>query len=605
MNSAESIQTHHDIGSRVLADQAKSLQGNLVKTMLGSAVMACVVGWLFRHNVPSTALVGWVVFLLIHCALNLGAGWQMAQRPTTPRNAARRLKLAAYAYLINGLFWGVGVLLLWDPNKFELQFLLIFVMTGMTSAALHSLHAHLPAFYGFFLPSLASVLLGVLWHGSIYGTALFIGVGCHGLVHWHYANLLHRTLVASLRRRYELVQLASDLHAEKDRAEKANLAKSRFLAAASHDLRQPVHALSLFVGALGQQPLEQEGRRLLEYVRTSVDTMGSMFNSLLDVSKLDAGMVQPELCVFPVKPMLERICTDEGALAHVKGLTLQANVQALSALTDPTLLERIIRNLIANAVNYTDKGGVLVTVRPRGQQLAIRVIDSGVGIPAERREEVFKEFVQLNNTERDRAKGLGLGLAIVRRLVDLLALPLILRSRPGRGTVFTLLVPMAISPSLTSGVEAVVPMHAYVQTRSFVPNVIGDIGLVLVIDDDDEIRVGMRALLAGWGFDVVGAAGLDDLMPVLARLPDVPELIISDYRLRGSETGLMVVEHLRNEYNQDIPGILITGDTAPERLREALSAGLILLHKPVSPKDLFDAMNIDNWPHRDRRLMSR
>ena len=605
MNPGESIQIDHNIDSRVLADQARSLQGNLFLTMLGSALMACVLGWLFRHNAPSGPMFGLLGLLLIHCALNLWASWHVTHRPTTPRNAARRLKLAAHASLINGLLWGTGVFLLWDPNKFGLQCLLLFVMIGMTSAALHSLYAHLPAFYGFFVPSVLGVLLGVLWHGSVYGTAIVIGVVCHGLINWHYANLLHRTLVNSMRRRYEVEQLASDLHAEKERAQDANLAKSRFLAAASHDLRQPVHALSLFVGALGQQPLEQEGRRLLEYVRTSVDTMGSMFNSLLDVSKLDAGMVQPELCVFPVKPMLERICTDEGALAHVKGLTLQANVQALSALTDPTLLERIIRNLIANAVNYTDKGGVLVTVRPRGQQLAIRVIDSGVGIPAERREEVFEEFVQLNNTERDRAKGLGLGLAIVRRLADLLALPLILRSRPGRGTVFTLLVPMAISPSLTSGVEAVVPMDAYVQTRNFVPNVIGDIGLVLVIDDDDEIRVGMRALLAGWGFDVVGAAGLDDLMPVLARLPDVPELIISDYRLRGSETGLMVVEHLRNEYNQDIPGILITGDTAPERLREALSAGLILLHKPVSPKDLFDAMNIANWHHRDRRLMSR
>jgi CheY-like chemotaxis protein len=333
--------------------------------------------------------------------------------------------------------------------------------------------------------------------------------------------------------------------------------------------------------------------------------MGSMFNSLLDVSKLDAGMVQPELRVVPVKPMLERICTDEGALAHAKGLTLQVNVQALSALTDPSLLERIMRNLIANAVNYTDEGGVLVTVRQRGQRLAIRVIDSGVGIPVERREEVFKEFVQLNNPERDRAKGLGLGLAIVRRLADLLSLPLILRSRPGRGTVFTLLVPMATSPGLTAGQETAAPAGTHDRTRSFIPRVMGDGDLVLVIDDDDEIRVGMRALLAGWGCDVVGAAGLDDLMPVLARLPDVPKLIISDYRLRGNETGLMVVDHLRNEYNEDIPGILITGDTAPERLREALSTGLILLHKPVSPKELLDAMNVAYWHHRDRRLVSR
>jgi two-component system, sensor histidine kinase len=593
------------IASRVLADQAHALQGNAAPLMIGSALTTGVAGWTFWSAVSRPALLVWMGVMLVYCALNLYASLKIANRPASLRNAARRLRHSAIACLISGVLWGAGLALMWTPDKFELQLLLIFFGTGLTSAALHALYAHLPAFYGFFVPCVLSIVGCALWYGGIYTTAIVVGVGWYGVANWRFAALMHRTLLDSLQRRYEVAELASDLEAQKDRAEAASLAKSRFLAAASHDLRQPAHALSLFVGALAQQPLQPEGRRLLGHVRASVDAMSNMFNSLLDVSKLDAGMVQPEIRRVALKAMLERICTDEGALAQAKGLTLRHNLRSSTALTDAALLDRILRNLVANAVNYTDQGGVLVTLRSRGGAAVIRVIDTGVGIPADRQEDVFQEFVQLQNPERDRAKGLGLGLAIVRRLTELLQLPLRLKSRPGHGTAFTLTVPQApLTPAAPNSTPAA--LEGEVDTPAdTTPPVMGDGNLVLVIDDDEDIRVGMRALLAGWGYDVVAAAGLEDLMPILARLPDVPQLIISDYRLRADETGLMVVEHLRDEYNQEIPGILITGDTAPDRLRDALSSGLILLHKPVSPKELLDAMNTAYWQNKDRRLVSR
>jgi CheY-like chemotaxis protein/anti-sigma regulatory factor (Ser/Thr protein kinase) len=291
--------------------------------------------------------------------------------------------------------------------------------------------------------------------------------------------------------------------------------------------------------------------------------------------------VQPR--ALALRPLLQRIATDEGALARRKGLRLRLNAADLAVRSDPVLLERVLRNLLANAVNYTDRGGVLLSARQRGGEVVVRVIDTGIGIAPERQSEVFQEFVQLHNAERDRAKGMGLGLAIVRRLLDLLDLPLALRSVPGRGTAFTLHLPLAPRDAVPD-VDALPPSPAPAAARASP----GDV--VLLVDDDAEIRGAMAALLDGWGLRVIAAEGLADLQPQLMDLTAPPRLAICDYRLRGSEDGLAVARELQGLFNDDLPVILVTGDTSAERLRDARASGHVLLHKPVGPQALQAAM---------------
>jgi signal transduction histidine kinase len=563
-----------------MVDQANALQGNVLGLMAGNIAISVFVAWLLRDAAHPALVWGWFALQVSNGLFNGWAGWRVGRRPASPRSAPRRLRAAAIASTISGLLWGAGVLLLWPPGQLELQLLIIFMVVGLTASALHSLHAWLPAFLGFYVPCAGSIALATLWHGGWLNYVIAANTVIHSFATWRFATALNRTLTDSMRRRHEVAELAADLQVQKERAEEASLAKSRFLAAASHDLRQPVHALTLFVGALAQQPLGPEARRLLGHVGGAADTMGAMFNALLDMSRLDAGMVRPEVRAFDLLPMLERIAADEGGMAQAKGLALRLNASPLAVLSDPVHVERILRNLAANAVRYTDQGGVLITARRRGAAVVVRVVDTGIGIPAERQAEVFEEFVQLHNPERDRNKGLGLGLAIVRRLAGLLGAPLRLRSRPGRGSVFSLTLPPARAVVVAQAAPAAAPPAVAIGT--------GD--LVLVVDDDAEIRAGMHSLLAGWGCEVVGAAGSADLMPQLLSLTRVPRLIISDYRLQGDETGIAVIERVQSEYNEDIPAILITGDTAPARLREAQASGYTLLHKPVGPQALRGAM---------------
>jgi two-component system, sensor histidine kinase len=241
--------------------------------------------------------------------------------------------------------------------------------------------------------------------------------------------------------------------------------------------------------------------------------------------------------------------------------------------TDPVLMERIVRNLVSNAVRYTDRGRVVVGCR-RHNGLRIEVWDTGRGIPFEEQQHVFQEFYQLGNAERDRAKGLGLGLAIVDRLAKLLDCPLTLRSRPGKGSAFRIGVPLADKQLLTAADASHAPKRA-------MPH-----GLILVIDDDTVIQRAMQSLLLSWGHEVIVAGSGAEMLERIAMSLVRPDLIICDYRLRDGENGIAVIERLQSEYNEDIPAVLITGDTAPDRLKEAQESGLILLHKPVTNSKL-------------------
>ncbi|MBL8446658.1 MAG: response regulator [Zoogloeaceae bacterium] len=376
-----------------------------------------------------------------------------------------------------------------------------------------------------------------------------------------------------------VVEATAELMARKDEAERATLAKSRFLAAASHDLRQPMHALGLFISELAQHAHATETRRLVRQIAASAEAMENLLDSLLDISKLDAGVFKPNIRAFPLQPLLDRLAVDFTPMAEERRLHLRVRPTTQWVESDPALLERILINLVSNAVRYTQEGGILVACRARGNQLRIEVRDSGVGIAKEAQERIFQEFVQLENAERARNKGLGLGLAIVRRLTDLLGHSLSLRSRLGAGSVFAIEVPAAEAqgnPSLPEGERAPGDLAG---TR------------IAIVDDDPLALTSLHSLLLSWGCQVFPADSHENLMMELATRGILPQVVISDYRLRGPRTGIDVIQALRNRFGPTMPAILISGDTAAETLRQAQEEGLVLLHKPVRPAKLRALLN--------------
>ena len=359
--------------------------------------------------------------------------------------------------------------------------------------------------------------------------------------------------------------------------EAANQAKSRFIAAASHDLRQPLHALGLFVAQLHGKMRAGERVQIIRRIEAALSAMNELFSALLDISKLDAGATTVNVTVFPVSQLLAHAETTFAGAAREKGLSFKAAPSEAWVRSDFILLEQIVFNLITNALRYTQRGGVLVGCRKRGDQLRIEVWDTGVGIPADQHDKIFGEFYRLGEPDRDRRGGLGLGLAIVDRLCRLLGHPIQVRSRIGKGSVFAITVPRA--PADKRAIEAsVVP-------RSSEPSLANGT-LVLVIDDDPLVLEGMSGIFRQWGCQVITADTDDKALKVASEQDRLPDLIISDYFLSHGRTGIETVEWLRSELSASIPAFLISGDTDPATLLEAKNKGYHLLHKPVDPMAL-------------------
>lgn len=381
--------------------------------------------------------------------------------------------------------------------------------------------------------------------------------------------------------RDELEQRVADvtdaLRLKKEEAESATLAKSRFLSAASHDLRQPVHALGLFVARLGQLPMDPQVRTVVANIEDSVQAMQDLLDGLLDLSRLESGVVAINPGAVSVGALFDAVRVALEPLAAAKGLRFRVRNSNAHVLTDALVLQRIVMNLVHNAIRYTQQGSVLLTGRleNHGQGLRIEVWDSGIGISPEQQSHIFREFYQVGNAGRDRRHGLGLGLSIVERSARLLGHALALRSNLGCGTRFSICVPIALAPQAraTAGDDVgTQPMEL-------------DGLQVLVIEDDAMARDAVETLLHAWGCTVCAVLSLDQAVKTLQN-GFVPDVIVSDYRLGDAGTGLDAIATVRNMLGGDVAACLVSGDTDGGLLQAARDAGLILLHKPVRPAKL-------------------
>ncbi|MCW2235748.1 PAS domain-containing protein [Azospirillum canadense] len=368
-------------------------------------------------------------------------------------------------------------------------------------------------------------------------------------------------------------QAEADLRRAREAAETAAAGKSKFLAVASHDLRQPVQSLYLFAAALGDRLQGHPGLPLLDNMRQSLDTLKGLLDGLLDMSRLESGKIAVTKTDVRMGQVLGRLVAEYAPRAAQKGLMLRAVPTRAWVRTDPAHLERILRNLIENALRYTRKGRILIGCRRTKGGLRVEVWDSGIGIPADRLDEIFEEFTQLN-TNGDR--GLGLGLAIVKRLSKLLGHRVGVRSTEGRGSVFSVELPRVAAEKTRA---------AAVELRQVANDCVNK-GMVLVIDDEAIILLGLKAMLEGWGYSVLTARSGDQALERLRADGRRPQVVLADYQLQQGRTGPEALAAVQGLVGTDVPGIILTGDTAPERLDEAQRKGFRILHKPVFPNDL-------------------
>lgn len=351
--------------------------------------------------------------------------------------------------------------------------------------------------------------------------------------------------------------------------------KSRFLAAASHDLRQPIHAITLFGAALAAEPLEGRTRYLVDRLLRSLSGLDELFNRLLDISRLDTGAITPRWSVFSVEPLFSTLEARFNGLAADRRIRFCVRARSgLYVRSDATLLIEMIMNLLSNAFRYTEQGGVLLAARRRHGELLIQVWDTGRGIAPEHIETIFGEFVQLDNPSRDRRKGLGLGLAIVQRIGQALGHAVTVRSRPGRGSVFQISLPLVDAPA-----QELVAATSLDNTKL-------DGLLVLAIDDEIDVLIAMEALLSSWGCYVLLARSLPEALDRLASSERFPDVLLTDHVLGNGVTSTHVVESVRAAVPVELVIAVISGEAEPSLETQAVTQGWGYMTKPVNPARL-------------------
>jgi signal transduction histidine kinase len=551
---------------RMLARQARRIPFYVFLAVLMIAALAA-------DRVSPWLIGGWVVLVAVVLVTRYYVLGRLPALSGIP--AVHRLRIAIALSALNGITHGLALGFFPFLPEFE-RALQSMVMIAMCAGAVVTTAGHMPVLLAYLVPMLLP--LSVLW-------AISPGVADKGWVEATTAVLLalfgvllfalgrdaFRLFRDSFEIRLQQAALNRQLEAALEQAEAANRAKTRFLASASHDLRQPIHTLSLFGAALSMRPLDELSCDIVRHINTALQVLTTQLDALLDISKLDAGVVRVNPGPVRLHAFLERMHDEFMPAARAKGLALSLECPPEArAQTDPMLLERIVRNLVDNAIKYTAHGQVVLRVAPEPPGLSLAIADTGRGIGESEQARVFEEFYQVDNPERDRTKGLGLGLAIVRRLADLLEIRIEMSSAPGEGTCFKLWLPEA-------GHAERAPEPA---TEEQAPAVAAH---VLVVDDEAGIRLGMKTLLEAMGCRATLADGTEHAL-VAARAAR-PDVVLADFRLRGADNGIAAVRAIRTLY-PGVPAILVSGDIAADRLREAEEAGIALLHKPVPVETL-------------------
>jgi two-component system, sensor histidine kinase len=561
----------------VKADQLRLFCQQAIRIPIGVAFLASYIIHLFWDLVRQDVLIGWIVVL---CGALLYRTWlsaRLLKRSLTSEEVDRWTRFMIGFALVNGALGGSAGILFFPSAPLPEQALLTMVVAAWCAAAIATSGMMPRSFYAFAVPLMLPITIAWGAHPDHWFNAVLLVAFLVYLV--LYVRDSGRMTAEALHTRYENLVLVEELRSRqeetesaRDRAETASRAKTQFLAAASHDLRQPLTALALFNRLLTDKAKDPEIRRLAMHIDASVSALESLMAALLDISKLDAGTIQPQRVVVSLAEIFHRLAALYGPIAAEKHVQFTAEAHETWVDSDPVMLERIVRNLVENALRYTPAGKIELRATRAGNQVKLAVIDTGIGIPSDEQSRIFEEFYQIRSNHRDTGQGLGLGLAIVRRMADLLDCVVTVDSVVGQGSTFTVMIPAAERPARGEPIARQLPESAMIDLTGL---------KILVVDDEEAIVAAMKALLENWGCEVQEGASMASAVAALDAIGERPDLLIVDFRLRNGETGIAIARMCAERYGR-VPTILITGDTAPDRLREAMESGLALMHKPVN-----------------------
>jgi two-component system, sensor histidine kinase len=551
-----------------------------ITTFAGVIVALCT--WLlFHRHRPSAPLLAWA--LLIHGAQAATLGVLLAFRRDTdaltlPSTWRRRHRIAL---ALTAVAWGIAPVLLLGPDDLAHAALIVLVLLGMAVVGASAAATDRISIYLWMVPIATPLPLVLLWHGSDGYLVLALVALTWMAVHLRLALAQNHLLSSTLRAQLENAALVERLHQQMELTAQASREKSQFLASASHDLRQPLHALSFFGATLERRMAGSVDQPLIYNMMRSIEALDKSFGAILDISKLDAGAVEPHVQSFPIRDLFRRLQMSFAGQAEEAGLQLRFRPGAKVVTSDPQLLERILGNLVQNGLRYSRPGaGVLVAARRRRGGVSLEVWDAGIGISEDELPKIFAEFYQVANPERDRSKGLGMGLAIVKRLSELLGHELTVRSRPGTGSVFRVWVSRVHAPQ----------MDEFTVGAETLPGALDDTRAVLLLDDEEAVRTSVGELLVEWGYEVIAVATTADALAAAKAREGLIDVIVTDLRLRDGDDGLRAIEQIRQACGFAVPAVLVTGDTAPDQVLRVHESGHIVLYKPVQPKELLTVL---------------
>lgn len=559
------------------------LCGNLVWILFGTVASAICLFIVLREQLPLQFRLPWLTLILLISGLRYQVLRYWNRTATTAENVNGRILLATVMSTSFAILFGVLAYHAVSETNPLSSLLVVMLVTAMVASATSAVSHLLPMYALYIFPLMLPLAYrfsefeqsGYHWFAGLIVLYLVISVGT--------SRSIRTSIMHSINMRYENQSLLGSLREEKqraelalERAERANHAKSKFLAAASHDLRQPLHSLRLFTATLELQTRDTQHKTLVSQIDSSVKSLEDLFNALLDISKLDAGTLSVDKQHVYLDSLLAQIEGEFKPLAREKNLYFNVELADHVIFTDALLLERLVRNLASNAIRYTESGGVTLSATLQEGRVWLSIEDTGVGIPEADQARVFEEFVQLGNAERDRNQGIGLGLSIVKRLAVLLGMQVRVVSTESGGTRFLVSMPLGDRAKCQYFPAGVVET----------PGEQVDSLFVLVIDDEEEVCLAVEGLLETWGCVVMTAVSGDAALQQLDEIGEVPDVIVSDYRLRQGETGGEVIHRIREHLQIEVPAIILTGDIAPNRLKDIKSLGFPMLHKPCEPDAL-------------------
>jgi len=573
-----------DLLARARADQVATLYDRAHFTTLSMGLGAAILCTVMWSHVALPLMLAWVALIGVNQAWRTALARAWARDRPGVAAAPRWGRYWAAGSMLAGALWGVAGWVGYPASSAQ-EALLIVCLFGVVLGGLNLTAVYRPSFYAFVLPALVPLIVRVALRADqvhVFTAVVMTVVLLFVLAFGHHVN---DVITQALTMRYDNVDLIGELRertraAQEARAaaEAANRAKSQLLAAASHDLRQPLHALGLYVAALAAQTRDSASRDLVGSVQAAAETLDVQFEQLLDLSRLEAGALEPASAVTALAPLLSRLAAEFAPQAAARGLSFAIVPTRVAIRTDPQLFARIARNLVANAVRYTRSGGIVVGVRRCGATVRFDVVDTGVGIAQAHRARIFDEFYQVadDGTAARVAGSMGLGLAIVRRLATLLGHDVALASCEGRGSRFSITAPRAESAVVRPLRVRTTHAPAARTTSAVLAG-----ALVAVIDDDPAAVAAMRALFGSWGATVAGGGDVAALLAACGEVGHYPDLVVADLHLAHGASGVAAVMRLREEFGIAIPALIVSGDTGAAAVRRVREAGLALLPKPV------------------------